>query len=115
MQPSKPVRPTEAPETDATYERTRAQTTVKPSDVTGDGSVQSSDDVRRQPLPAGGQIAGDMRSEEPQGWDQAPTDIHDPEKKRHPRPDGVGGSDPNSSKTAKRDEVRKQQDEEVNR
>src|SRR3954470_18965346 len=32
-----------------------------------------------------------MKDEEPMGWDQAPTDIQDPEQKRHPRTGGQGG------------------------
>ena len=32
-----------------------------------------------------------MKEEEPMGWDQAPTDIHDPERRRHPRTEGKGG------------------------
>ena len=33
-----------------------------------------------------------MNDEEPDGWDQAPTDIHDNRQKRHPRTDGRGGT-----------------------
>jgi hypothetical protein len=33
-----------------------------------------------------------MHDEEPMGWDQAPTDIHDPEQQRHPRTGGRGGT-----------------------
>lgn len=33
-----------------------------------------------------------MLDEEPDGWDQAPTDIHDPKMKRHPRKEGKGGT-----------------------
>lgn len=32
-----------------------------------------------------------MMDEEPLGWDQAPSDIHDPTKQRHPRREGKGG------------------------
>jgi hypothetical protein len=32
-----------------------------------------------------------MKDEEPLGWDQAPQDIHDPTKQRHPRREGKGG------------------------
>lgn len=46
------------------------------------------------PLPTGGSIRGDMNSEEPLGWDQAPQDIQHPRHKRHSRPDGVGGLEP---------------------
>jgi hypothetical protein len=33
-----------------------------------------------------------MHDEEPDGWDQAPTDIHDPKQQRHPRREGKGGT-----------------------
>ncbi len=33
-----------------------------------------------------------MHDEEPMGADQAPTDIHDPQHKRHPRKEGKGGT-----------------------
>ena len=33
-----------------------------------------------------------MHDEEPMGWDQAPTDIHDPKQQRHPRTEGKGGT-----------------------
>jgi hypothetical protein len=33
-----------------------------------------------------------MHDEEPDGWDQAPTDIRDPKMKRHPRTEGRGGT-----------------------
>ena len=33
-----------------------------------------------------------MREEEPLGWDQAPTDIHDKRQQRHPRTEGKGGT-----------------------
>jgi len=33
-----------------------------------------------------------MKDEEPMGWDQAPTDIHDPQQQRHPRTEGKGGT-----------------------
>jgi hypothetical protein len=33
-----------------------------------------------------------MKEEEPLGWDQAPTDIQDPEHQRHPRREGKGGT-----------------------
>jgi hypothetical protein len=32
-----------------------------------------------------------MKDEEPLGWDQAPTDIHDNRQQRHPRREGKGG------------------------
>ena len=33
-----------------------------------------------------------MLEEEPDGWDQAPTDIKDQRQKRHPRTEGKGGT-----------------------
>ena len=33
-----------------------------------------------------------MREEEPDGWDQAPTNIKNPRMKRHPRTEGKGGT-----------------------
>ena len=33
-----------------------------------------------------------MKDEEPLGWDQAPTDIHDKTQQRHPRTEGKGGT-----------------------
>src|SRR5436190_23377137 len=33
-----------------------------------------------------------MLEEEPDGWDLAPADIHDPRHKRHPRTEGRGGT-----------------------
>ena len=33
-----------------------------------------------------------MHDEEPDGWDQAPTDIKNPRDKRHPRTEGKGGT-----------------------
>lgn len=61
-------------------------------------SSEQSNAARPTPLPPGGKIAGDMKTEELQGWDQAPTDIRNPREQRHPRPDGVGGSEPDSAK-----------------
>lgn len=100
MPKNKPTsRSDEVPEPAATYERTDNKTTKKE----GETSVQG----RSEPLPTSGPVRGDMLSEEPLGWDQGPQDIHDPEKKRHPRKDGVGGSEPaDSQEEAKRDERR---------
>ncbi|HEV2292675.1 MAG TPA: hypothetical protein VGR35_02400 [Tepidisphaeraceae bacterium] len=42
--------------------------------------------------PAPEQPDHSMKDEEPTGWDQAPTDIHDNRQKRHPRKDGRGGT-----------------------
>ncbi|HSI32016.1 MAG TPA: hypothetical protein VK986_00370 [Tepidisphaeraceae bacterium] len=43
-------------------------------------------------LPPPEPVDHSMHDEEPTGWDQAPTDIHDPEQKRHPRTEGKGGT-----------------------
>lgn len=87
------AKPEEAPKTHATYERAEEDTTQRKG--------ETSDGKRTTPLPAGGKIEGDMHTEEPNGWDQAPQDITDPEKKRHPRVDKVGGSESSSAKTKK--------------
>jgi hypothetical protein len=42
--------------------------------------------------PATEQPDHSMHDEEPLGWDQAPTDIHDPEQQRQPRTGGQGGT-----------------------
>lgn len=42
--------------------------------------------------PAPRQPDHSMHEEEPDGWDQAPTDIADPQAKRHPRTGGKGGT-----------------------
>ena len=46
--------------------------------------------AERQGLPP--QPDHSMKDEEPLGWDQVPTDIHDPERQRHPRTEGKGGT-----------------------
>lgn len=83
-----------APKTHASYERSEDQTTTEKKGETSDGK-------RSTPLPTGGKIEGDMKTEEATGWDQAPQAIQDPEKKRHPRPDKVGGSEAESAKKRK--------------
>jgi len=52
------------------------------------------DSTKTGPIVPPEKIEGSMHTEEPDGWDQAPQDIHKPEHKRHPRPDGVGGLKP---------------------
>lgn len=128
MSSPKPPPPDEVPETDATYERSNTDPTLKLADAKAgktpkrctpvppsehqsppairlqnqQGRQQQqqpeSDVSRSKPLPSGAKIAGSMKTEEPDGWDQAPMDIKDPKQKRHPRPDGVGGSDRDSTK-----------------
>jgi len=52
---------------------------------------KAGDATTSPPLFRENEIDGSMHTEEPMGSDLAPLDIHDPEKKRHPRPDGIGG------------------------
>jgi hypothetical protein len=57
-----------------------------PQGATGQSSVKPGNpDLPPQPDHS-------MLEEEPLGWDQAPTDIHDPERQRHPRTEGKGGT-----------------------
>jgi len=42
--------------------------------------------------PSADQPDHSMHDEEPDGWDQAPTDIQDNRQKRHPRTEGRGGT-----------------------
>ena len=50
--------------------------------------------------PAPNQPDHSMHDEEPTDWDLAPTDIHDPERQRHPRTGGKGGTpDPRDRNT----------------
>lgn len=48
------------------------------------------DEAARAPMFA--QPDHSMLEEEFDGWDQAPTDIHDPKMKRHSRKEGKGGT-----------------------
>ena len=59
-----------------------------------DGSRQKNaqDETNQRGGPAPEQPDHSMKDEEPLGWDQAPTDIHDPEQQRHPRTEGKGGT-----------------------
>ena len=43
-------------------------------------------------LPPPSPVDHSMLDEEPDGWDQAPTDIQNPQAKRHPRKEGKGGT-----------------------
>lgn len=95
MQKEEPVPPTAVPETAATYERTKQNNDVKPGDQKDSAVVTAAD--LQGPLPTGGEVTGDMNTEVPAGWDMAPNDIQEAQRKRHPRPDGVGGSDPNTT------------------
>ena len=54
--------------------------------------VNAQDVLNQRGGPAPVQPDHSMMDEEPDGWDQAPTDIHDPQQKRHPRKEGKGGT-----------------------
>src|SRR4051812_22594353 len=54
--------------------------------------VNAQDAVNQRGGPAPAQPDHSMKDEEPLGWDQAPTDIHDPERQRQPRTEGKGGT-----------------------
>jgi len=49
-------------------------------------------DVVNSRGPAKDQPDHSMHEEEPDGWDMAPTDIHDKRHQRHPRTEGKGGT-----------------------
>ena len=104
MQKKEAVPPTEVPETAATYERAQPARSLGGADSTPPrSSTPTSDQQRAAPLPAGDvPVAGSMKTEEPTGWDLAPNDIQDAERKRHPRPDGVGGSEHGAATQAER-------------
>jgi hypothetical protein len=53
--------------------------------------INAQDAVNQRGGPAPEQPDHSMKDEEPLGWDQAPTDIHDPTQQRHPRREGKGG------------------------
>ena len=54
--------------------------------------VNAHDAISQRGGPAPEQPNHSMKDEEPLGADQAPTDIHDPRAKRHPRTEGKGGT-----------------------
>ena len=58
----------------------------------GTRQLNAHDAINRRGGPAPEQPDHSMKDEEPLGWDQAPTDIKDPEKQRHPRTEGKGGT-----------------------
>lgn len=53
-------------------------------------NAQDTEDPEQERLP--NQPDHSMKDEEPDGWDQAPLDIKDARKKRHPRTEGKGGT-----------------------
>lgn len=52
-------------------------------------SMENSTEV--QPTTNPGEVQHSMKQEEPQGWDQAPTDVQNPRMQRQPRTEGKGG------------------------
>lgn len=58
----------------------------------GTRQLNAQDAVSQRGGPAPEQPEHSMHDEEPLGADQAPTDIHDPRQKRHPRTEGKGGT-----------------------
>jgi hypothetical protein len=69
----------------------RQQQAVKnKQDPTRQANAQDSVNPRGEPTQE--QPDHSMHEEEPDGWDQAPTDIHDNRQKRHPRTEGRGGT-----------------------
>ncbi|HLL87821.1 MAG TPA: hypothetical protein VK324_00810 [Tepidisphaeraceae bacterium] len=59
------------------------------------------------PRPKPEQPDHSMKEEIPLGWDQVPTDIHDPRQQRHPHTEGKGGTpDEGEARVAKPHRVR---------
>ena len=75
--------PTDAPDR-------QHQAVTNRQDGTRQKNAQDEIDQRGGPAPV--QPDHSMKDDEPLGWDQAPTDIHDPEQQRHPRREGKGGT-----------------------
>jgi len=110
----RPASPQQAPDPSHSYERSHpgreagmgrldsdkpvpANSPDKGQEAVGnrqDGTKQlnAHDAVNQRGGPAPVQPDHSMKDEEPLGWDQAPTDIHDPERQRHPRTEGKGGT-----------------------
>jgi hypothetical protein len=58
--------------------------------INADDKAQT--DQRADAPPSPDEPDHSMLDEEPLGEDQAPTDVHDPRQKRHPRTEGKGGT-----------------------
>ena len=54
--------------------------------------INAEDVIDERAKPTQEQPDHSMHEEEPDGWDQAPTDIRNPRQKRHPRTEGRGGT-----------------------
>ncbi|MDB5294245.1 MAG: hypothetical protein JWO31_228 [Phycisphaerales bacterium] len=114
---SQPVDPTQAPNPAYNYERAMPERespsgsldqkyprphahpdAAGPEDTSGrhTNKPDTSDSLElstsKQPETNPGDVNHSMNDEEPTGWDLAPTNIQDPTQKRHPRPDGKGGT-----------------------
>ena len=115
---NRPASPQQAPDPATTYERARPekesgmgrlenappapsdnpdrqqQAVKNRQDPTRQVNAQDVTDQRAtgKAAPAKDQPDHSMHDEEPDGWDQAPTDIQDPRQKRHPRTEGKGGT-----------------------
>ena len=110
---NRPASPPQAPDPADSYERAHPENEAgmgrmdreqpRPSnrpDRQGDAAKNRQDPTRQingenvdnQRSAAPDQPDHSMHDEEPDGWDQAPTDIHDPKQKRHPRTEGKGGT-----------------------
>jgi hypothetical protein len=106
-----PANPQSAPDPANSYERSRPSeqpglgrldnnkgTPENQPDSAGNAVKNQQDPSRQinahetQNRPAANQPDHSMHDEEPDGWDQAPTDIHDNRQKRHPRTEGRGGT-----------------------
>ena len=75
--------PTEAPDQQQDAVRNKQDPTRQ---------INAQDAVNPHGGPAPEQPDHSMKDEEPLGWDQAPTDIHNPREQRHPRREGKGGT-----------------------
>jgi hypothetical protein len=119
---NRPASPDKAPDPAHTYERAKPEREAGMGslDSNADGTPHDSPDRQDQTVPnrqdpshqlnADDAFAGrdkpkrdnaappaeqpdhSMHDEEPDGWDQAPTDISDNRQKRHPRTEGRGGT-----------------------
>jgi hypothetical protein len=67
--------------------------TTNKQDGTRQINAHDATNQRAGRAPAAEQPGHSMKDEEPLGWDQAPTDIHDPQQQRHPRTEGKGGTE----------------------
>jgi hypothetical protein len=83
--------PTDAPEQGQDAVRNKQDPTRQ---INGQDSQSrpAADQQSTQSGPAPQQPDHSMHDEEPDGWDMAPTDIHDKRRQRHPRTEGKGGT-----------------------